>query len=109
MRRWSELAPPSTRYVQSRSLPEVHSCLAKEPKTTRLVSSDAYFGMLAESSRSSSSRFSREVSRHFCSIPELRKCVAAVGRVSGIEHHSSKVMIPDSLQNKGVPQKHPPI
>src|SRR5580704_7185896 len=93
MSKWSELAPPSIKYVQSRSLPEVHSPLAREPNTTRLVSSEVYPGILLESSLSSSSRVLRAASRQVRSRPELGCSaeVAAVDSMPGIEDHSSNL------------------
>src|SRR5271166_4715951 len=75
MTRWSELASPSIRYIQSVSLAEVHSPLASEPNTTRLVSSDVYLPISAESSSSSSSRFSAAATREARRRTEPRKFV----------------------------------
>src|ERR1700734_833444 len=93
MSKWSELAPPSIKYVQSRSLPEVHSPLAREPNTTRLVSSEVYPGIFFESSWSSSSRVFRAASRQVRNRPELGSPaeVAALDSVPGIEHHSNNL------------------
>lgn len=63
MSKWSEFAWPSIKYVQSKSLPEVHSPLASEPNTTKLVSSDVYLRIPADKSSSSSSRVLDAASR----------------------------------------------
>src|SRR6266568_423976 len=62
------------RYVQSRSLPLVHSPLANEPKTTRLVSSDVYLPIALQSSSSSSRLRSTAVERAFTKMGKSRVC-----------------------------------
>ena len=91
MTRWSEFASPSIRYVQSRSLAEVHSSLANEPKTTKLVSGDVYLPTSFESNLFNSSRF-RDAARAALSKTGLKD---ATGRflveLAAIQGHSNNV------------------
>src|ERR1035437_6692887 len=86
MSKCSDSAWPSIKKVQSRSLPEVHSSPAREPKTTRLLSSDSYFP-IPERTSSSSARFRKEASRALRNTSESSKGfeAAAGGLTSGID------------------------